>query len=82
MQKIKKVLPDLIKKYPDDLESLTAGIIEKTKLDESIVKAILDKYTIPKFLKAKIDIEGKQKDLETEKQNLEHIDDYIWNKYQ
>lgn len=82
MQKIKKVLPDLIKKYPDDLESLTAGIIEKTKLDETIVKAILDKYTIPKFLKAKIDIEGKQKDLETEKQNLEHIDDYVWNKYQ
>lgn len=82
MQKIKKVLPELLKKYPDDLDNLVAGIIEKTQLEEKIIRDILDKYNIPKFLKAKIDIDGKKQELNTEKNNLQNLDSYVWNRYQ
>ena len=82
MQKIKAVLPDLIKQYPDDLDKLVDGIVEKTQIDIEVVKKILDKYTIPKFMKAKIDIEGKKTELNNQKNNLQNIDNYVWNKYQ
>lgn len=82
MQKIKSVLPDLIRQFPDDLDKLIDGIVELTQIDIEAVKKILDKYTIPKFMKAKIDIEGKRTALNNEKNNLQNIDSYVWNKYQ
>ena len=82
MQKIKKVLPDLLKLYPDDLDKLVEGIINKTDVLEADIRRILEKYTIHKFMKAKIDIEGKTNVLNTEKHNLETLDSYVWQKYQ
>lgn len=82
MQKIKKVLPELLKQYPDDLDKLVEGIVGQTDVPESDVRRILEKYTIHKFMKAKIDIEGKTNALNTEKHNLETLDDYVWQKYQ
>lgn len=82
MQKIKKVLPDLLKKYPDDLDNLVSGICDKTSLGEDDVRRILEKYTIHKFMKAKIDIDDKINALNTEKHNLENLDSYVWQKYQ
>lgn len=82
MEKIKKVLPDLLKKYPDDIDKLTEEIVSKTQISIEIVTKILDKYTIPKFLKTKIDIDSKVKELNTEKHNLETLDNYVWQKYQ
>ena len=82
MQKIKAVLPDLIKQYPDDLDKLIEGIVAATQIEVEVVQKILDKYTIPKFMKAKIDIEGKKAELNNEKDNLQHIDEYVWRKYQ
>lgn len=82
MQKIKKVLPELLKKYPDDLDNLVNGITEMTQLEEKIIRDILDRYNIPKFLKAKIDIDGKKQELNTEKNNLQNLDSYVWNRYQ
>ena len=82
MQKIKKVLPDLLKLYPDDLDKLVEGIITKTDVTEENVRRILEKYTIHKFMKAKIDIDGKTESLNQEKQNLNDLDNYVWQKYQ
>ena len=82
MQKIKKVLPDLLKLYPDDLDKLVEGIISKTDVTEENVRRILEKYTIHKFMKAKIDIDGKTESLNQEKQNLNDLDNYVWQKYQ
>lgn len=82
MQKIKKVLPDLLKLYPDDLDKLVEGIISKTDVTEENVRRILEKYTIHKFMKAKIDIDGKNESLNQEKQNLNDLDNYVWQKYQ
>ena len=33
-------------------------------------------------MKAKIDIEGKKSELNNQKNNLQNIDNYVWNKYQ
>ena len=82
MQKIKKVLPDLLKLYPDDLDKLVEGIVSKTDVPEEDVRRILEKYTIHKFMKAKIDIDGKTNALNTEKQNLSDLDNFVWQKYQ
>ena len=82
MQKIKRVLPDLLKLYPDDIDKLVEGITSQTDVSEEDTRKILEKYTIHKFMKAKIDIEGKTNALNSETHNLETIDTYVWQKYQ
>ena len=82
MQKIKRVLPDLLKLYPDDIDKLVEGITSQTDVSEEDTRKILEKYTIHKFMKAKIDIEGKTNALNSEIHNLETIDTYVWQKYQ
>lgn len=82
MQKIKKALPELLKKYPDDFDKLVEELQVKTSINIEIIKKLLDKYTISKILKIKIDIESKIQELNVEKDNLQHLDDYVWRKYQ
>lgn len=82
MQKIKKALPELLKKYPDDFDKLVEELQVKTSIGIEIIKKLLDKYTISKILKIKIDIESKIQELNVEKDNLQHLDDYVWRKYQ
>lgn len=81
VEKVKKVLPKWLKEYPDDIENLMKGVQNDTQISQEIIKEMFEKYTIPRFVKCKTDTNEIKKKMDTFKNNLNKIGEFVWNLY-
>ena len=79
--KIKKVLPDRIKQYPDDFDSLVTTLNQDTNIEINVIKELFDKYTVPRIIKCKTDTDQKENEKNDYINKLNNIDTYVWSKY-
>jgi len=82
ISQIKTVLAKWIKEFPDDVDSVINGIHTDTQIDTKIIKDLFDKYTIPRFLKTRIDINEKEVEKQKLIANLNNLDSYVWQHYE
>jgi DNA gyrase/topoisomerase IV subunit A len=78
IKKIKIILPDLLKTYPDDPDKIIENICNKLQITSDIVKDLFEKYNINRLLKVKVDIEKVETDKQVFVDNLNNLVNYIW----
>lgn len=81
VSKIKQVLPDRIKQYPDDFDKLVECINIDTQIEIDKIKELFDKYTVPRIIKCKTDTTEKENEKTDYTNKLNNIDSYVWSKY-
>jgi len=82
VEKIKKVLPKLLKECPDDFDGLLNGVFTDTSINKDVLVTLFEKYTIPRFLKCKTDTSDTLKKMDIVKDYLKNIDNFVWRLYE
>lgn len=82
VQKIKTVLPECLKQYPDDIDKLIQEVNRLISVEIDVLKNLFEKYTIPRFTKCKTDTTEKQNIKIQLENNLKDIDKFTWRLYE
>jgi DNA gyrase/topoisomerase IV subunit A len=82
VEKVKSVLPECLKKYPDDVDKLIMEVKCLTSVEIDILKNLFEKYTIPRFTRCKTDTTEKQNIKKELENNLLNINQFIWRLYE
>jgi DNA gyrase/topoisomerase IV subunit A len=78
IQSIKKILPELLKTYPDNPDKIIELINTTLQIPNDTIKDLFEKYNINRLLKVKVDIEKVENDKKVFVVNLNNLVNYIW----
>ena len=79
ISKLKIHLPKWLKSHPDDIDIVINGLNHDTQISTDKIKELFDKYTLSKILKIKTDSDQLTQDKSVLQNNLNNIDQYVWN---